>query len=477
MPLLLTQADRCILSSIYAPGMVGGPPLRNGSIRLSFLVVIIAIYRVIDTREVAGLHRPRVGCGSLCSDTAPVKAFISLTCNRSQSDWNHTHSLSIIERRGEIRPRIPSPGDDVGEEDKLYGRSRSRAGTVVMTSMRAAVLTSNQTLMTRDSEVPVPEPDEALVAISHVGICGSDVHFYREGHIGRVEVDYPFVLGHESAGRVVEIGSNVTSLDPGDEVAIEPGIPCGRCPYCKRGKYELCPDVKFMGSPPDDGALTEYVSWHEDFIYPLPDGMSTKSGALCEPLSCGLHTVWQGGVETGDSVLVTGSGPIGILAMAAARGTGATDVVITGRHDEKLAVAEQMGATRTVNVQTEDALTAVQNHTEGRGVDVVVEAAGSESAIDTAMDAVRPGGTVVLYGMAGELTATYDVMRTIRDEITIRGAFRYANTYPAAISLVEDGRVDVESIIDFEMPLVDADAAFQRVIQENLVKGMISVGN
>lgn len=347
--------------------------------------------------------------------------------------------------------------------------------TNAMKEMRAAVLTSDQTLTIQEREVPTPGPDEALVAIKHVGICGSDVHFYRDGHIGQVEVDYPFVLGHESAGRVVETGSNVTGLESDQPVAIEPGVPCGRCSFCKRGQYELCPDVTFMGSPPDDGALMEYVCWNKDFIYPLPDGMSTRAGALCEPLSCGLHTTKQGEVGTGDAVLVTGSGPIGILSLVAAKAAGAATLVITGRHDEKLEVAAGLGADRTVNVRYDDAMAAVEDQTDGRGVDVAIEAAGAESAIDTAMNSVRPGGTVVLYGMAGELKASYDVMRAIRDELTIRGAFRYANTYPTAISLVRDRGVDVEAIIDFVMPLADANAAFERVIEQNFVKGMISV--
>lgn len=344
-----------------------------------------------------------------------------------------------------------------------------------MTAMRVGVLTSNQTLGTQKRDVPVPGPEEVLIAITNVGICGSDIHFYQEGHIGQVEVDYPFVLGHESAGRVVEIGANVTGLEPDQPVAIEPGIPCGRCSYCKQGEYQLCPDVTFMGSPPDDGALAEFVCWDQNFVYPLPPGMSTRAAALCEPLSCGIHTAKMGGVEMGDSVLVTGSGPIGILSLAAARAAGASTLIITGRHDEKLDIASAFGADRTVNIKRKNPSVAVDEQTDGRGVDVAIEAAGADSAIDTAMNAVRPGGTVVLYGMASELTASYDVMETIRDEVTIQGAFRYANTYPAAISLVADGTVDVESIIDFELPLKEVDSAFKRVIEQDLVKGMITL--
>lgn len=343
-----------------------------------------------------------------------------------------------------------------------------------MTTSRTAVLTAPETITIEERERPAPGPDEALVAITHVGICGSDVHFYSEGHIGQVEVEYPFVLGHESAGRIVETGTEVTGLSPEQPVALEPGIPCGRCPDCKRGQYELCSHVRFMGSPPTDGALTEYVCWNEEFIYPLPDGMSPRAGALCEPLSCGLHTVRRGGVGPGDAVLVTGSGPIGILAVAAAKAAGATHVTITGRHDEKLAVAKTLGADRAVNIDTVDGSDAIVTATDERGVDVAIEAAGAESAIETAMDSVRPGGTVVLYGMASELAATIDVLQTIRDERTITGAFRYANTYPAAISLVENGVVDVESMIDFEFPLSRTAAAFEAVLEGNVVKGMIS---
>ena len=344
-----------------------------------------------------------------------------------------------------------------------------------MTGMRTAVLTDNREFSIEERPVPSPGPDEVLVAIEHVGICGSDVHFYKEGHIGEVRVEYPFVLGHESAGHIVETGVDVTEFDPDDPVAIEPGVPCGRCRFCRAGDYELCPRIEFMASPPDDGALTEYVSWPAEFVYPLPERMSTREAALCEPLSCGIHTVRMGGVGMGDAVLVTGSGPIGILALAAADAAGASDLLITGRHDEKLAVAEALGADRTINVREEAAMDVIESYTDGDGVDVAIDASGAPSAIDTAIQGVRAGGTVVLYGFSSELTVSFDAVEAIRNELTIQGAFRYANTYDDAISLVAAGDIDVGSIIDFEMPLAAVGPAFERVIEDDVVKGMISL--
>lgn len=177
--------------------------------------------------------------------------------------------------------------------------------------MRAAVLTDTERFELRDRDRPTPASDEVLVAVRDVGICGSDVHYYERGRIGDHVATDPLILGHESAGVVVEVGADVDSHEPGDRVAMEPGVPCRRCEQCKRGEYHLCPDVEFMATLPDDGAFTEYVAWPADYAYALPDSVSTLEGALCEPLSVGIHACRRADVGVGDSVLVTGAGPIG----------------------------------------------------------------------------------------------------------------------------------------------------------------------
>lgn len=340
--------------------------------------------------------------------------------------------------------------------------------------MRSAVLTESLEFELENRSQPSPGPDDVLVAVRDVGICGSDVHYYEHGRIGEYVVDNPLVLGHESAGEVVETGENVSEFESGDRVTLEPGVPCRRCTHCKSGDYHLCEDVQFMATPPHDGAFSEFVSWPADYVYKLPKNVSTKEGALCEPLSVGIHACRRGNIGTGDSVLIAGTGPIGLLAMETARAAGATDIILTDVIDEKLEFAEERGADRTVNVAEESVTKAVNNYTEGTGVDVVIEASGAEPSIKSTLDVVRRGGTVVLVGLADEANVPFDVLDIIDNELDIHGSFRYKNTYQAAVDLLETESVDVEGLIDFESSLEDIDGAFQRALEPDVVKGMIS---
>src|SRR6476469_4004604 len=191
---------------------------------------------------------------------------------------------------------------------------------------RAAVLTGPGRIVVEDRPVPEPGPREVLVEISAVGVCGSDVHYFEHGRIGDFVFEAPLVLGHESAGRVAALGEGVTRHAVGDRVTLEPGVPCGRCRECRAGRYNLCPDVVFFATPPVDGAFTNHVAIHEDFAFALPDELSDEAGALMEPLSVGIWACRKAGVGLGDRVLVTGAGPIGLLAAQVARAAGASRV-------------------------------------------------------------------------------------------------------------------------------------------------------
>ena len=342
--------------------------------------------------------------------------------------------------------------------------------------MRTAVLTEIETFEFEERPRHTPGSEEVLVAVEEVGICGSDVHYYEHGRIGDYVVDDPLVLGHESAGRVVEAGEQVEGLESGDRVALEPGVPCRRCDHCKQGAYHLCESVQFMATPPHDGAFAEYVTWPADFAFRLPDGVSLTEGALCEPLSVGLHACERGDVGTGDTVLITGAGPIGVLAMAAARAAGATDVIVTDVIGEKLDRARDRGADRAIDVSKTDLGAAVEAYTDGVGADVVIEASGAGPAIQSTVDAVRRGGTIVLVGLADEATVPLDVLGIIDNEIDLLGSFRYDNTYPTAIALLEDDAIDLESLVDFRLPLSEIETAFQRATDPSVVKGMLSLG-
>ena len=339
--------------------------------------------------------------------------------------------------------------------------------------MRVAVLSPELELTLEERKQPTPDTDEVLVQMRSVGICGSDVHYYEHGRIGDYVVDSPLVLGHESAGEVVAVGSDVDDSRVGDRVTLEPGVPCRRCEHCARGEYNLCPDVTFMATPPDDGAFAEYVAWPADFAYTLPDTVSLDEGALVEPLSVGIHVARRASVGLGDSVLITGCGPIGLLVMETVRAAGATEIVVSDVVPEKLALADERGADLAIDVGEEDLAAAVDDATDGRGVDVVVEASGAPPAVQGAFDAVRRGGSVVLVGLAPDADVPLDTNEIIDNELDVFGSFRYRNTYPAAIDLLADGAVDVEGIVDFEATLDDVDSAFQRAQAPETVKGMI----
>src|SRR5919205_2407101 len=192
-----------------------------------------------------------------------------------------------------------------------------------------------------------------LVEIRAVGVCGSDVHYYEEGRIGSFVVDEPLILGHESMGTVVALGEGATKHQVGERVALEPGVPDMTCRECRAGRYNLCPNVRFFATPPIDGAFANYVAIHEDFAFALPDNLSDNAGALMEPLSVGIWSCRKAGVRAGDHVLVTGAGPIGILASNGAIAQGATEVTITDVAPERLQMAQKTGATRAINVSKE----------------------------------------------------------------------------------------------------------------------------
>jgi L-iditol 2-dehydrogenase len=314
---------------------------------------------------------------------------------------------------------------------------------------RAAVLTGPGRIVVEDRPVPEPGPREVLVEVSAVGVCGSDVHYYEHGRIGDFVVEAPLVLGHESAGRVVALGEGATRHAVGDRVTLEPGVPCGRCRECRAGRYNLCADVVFFATPPVDGAFANYVTIHEDFAFALPDAMSDEAGALMEPLSVGIWACRKGGVTAGDRVLVTGAGPIGLLAMQVARAAGAS-VTVSDVSEPRLALAERTGAARTV-----------RGDVSGIEADCLIECSGHPAALAAGIAALRPAGTAVVVGMGPGTTAELPLALVQERELWLTGTFRYANTYPTAIALVADGRVDVEAIITGHFGLEETEAALR----------------
>lgn len=324
-------------------------------------------------------------------------------------------------------------------------------------SNRAAVLYGAHDLRIEDVPTPEPGPREVLVEVAAVGVCGSDVHYYEEGRIGPFVVEQPLILGHETSGVVVARGVEARRHRVGQRVALEPGVPCGRCRQCREGRYNLCPHVRFFATPPVDGTFARYQTIHEDFAFPVPDSMSDEAAALVEPLSVGLWACRKGRVSPGDHVLITGAGPIGLVALQAARAFGATTVTVTDVNPRRLDVARELGASATVRVDTEEI--------GDLGADVLLECSGAPPALRAGLAALRPAATAVLVGMGAEEVPL--PLATVQNaELWVTGTFRYANTYPAAIALVAAGRVELDRLVTGRFPLHEAEAALRATAED-----------
>lgn len=316
-------------------------------------------------------------------------------------------------------------------------------------SNRAAVLHGVHDLRIESRPAPDPGPHEVLIEVRAVGVCGSDVHYYEHGRIGGYVVREPLVLGHEASGVVVGLGAAAQRLPVGTRVALEPGVPCGRCRECRSGRYNLCPHVRFFATPPVDGAFANYVVLHEDFAHPVPDSVSDDAAALIEPFSVGLWAAQRARVRPGDDVLITGAGPIGLLAAAAAALAGATSVTVTDVRAHRLAIASAFGATAT-----HDSASGPLD----RPADVLIECSGHPRATAEGIAALRPAGRAVLVGMgADEITIPASALQGRELEVT--GTFRYANTYPVAIAAAAAGRVPLDLLVTHRFDLGDAEQA------------------
>jgi L-iditol 2-dehydrogenase len=344
--------------------------------------------------------------------------------------------------------------------------------------IKAAVLHGIGDLRIEDVPMPAIKNDQdVLVKMAAVGVCGSDVHYYTHGRIGDWVVEQPLILGHESAGIVVEVGSAVTHLKVGDRVALEPGIPCGTCRVCRIGRYNLCRDVLFLATPPVNGAFVEYLVHHAQYTYRLPDSMSLEEGAMLEPLAVGMHATARGEVGGGDSVAILGCGPIGLMTLQAARAQGASLSIAVDLVENRLELARKLGATHTINAKNEDVVRKVEEITAGEGVDIVFETAGTGATVSQTVDVVRTGGTIVPVGLGGDDMVPLNVIKMVVNEIRVVPINRYANVYQRAIPLVADGRIDVKSLITGERPLAEVKDALNLSIKEpeSTMKTMIKI--
>lgn len=328
-------------------------------------------------------------------------------------------------------------------------------------------------------ERPIPEvkPDEVLVKLEYVGICGSDMHYYETGAIGNYVVEPPFVLGHEPGGVVVEVGSNVTHLKVGDKVALEPGKTCGKCEFCRTGKYNLCPDVIFFATPPVDGVFQEYVAHEAALCFKLPENVDTLEGALIEPLAVGFHAANQGGAHAGQTAVVMGSGCIGLVSMMALKAEGVSKVYVVDVMQKRLDKALELGADGVINAMEEDAVEALMRLTNGAGCDLAIETAGTEITTRQCIHAVKKGATIVCVGYSKTGEMTLPMSLALDKEIRFETVFRYRHIYPMAIDAVAAGKVNLKGIVTDIFEFDDIQNAMDKSVADkaNIVKAVVKI--
>ncbi|MDO4324992.1 MAG: NAD(P)-dependent alcohol dehydrogenase [bacterium] len=343
--------------------------------------------------------------------------------------------------------------------------------------MKVAVMNGIGKMGFEEREIPKPAANEVLVKLEYVGICGSDLHYYETGAIGNYVVEPPFVLGHEPGGIVVEVGKDVHHLKVGDRVALEPGKTCGHCEFCREGKYNLCPDVVFFATPPVDGVFQEYVAHEADLCFKLPENVSTLEGALIEPLAVGFHAAIQGDAHLGQKAVVMGAGCIGLVCMMALKARGVSEVYVVDVLDNRLQKALELGATGVIHGLNEDVLEHINQLTGGKGVDLVIETAGTETTTRQAIQMAKKGSTIVLvgYSKTGEMTLPMSLV--LDKELTFKSVFRYRHIYPMAIEAVSSGKVNLKGIVTDIFPLEEAQKAMDYSISHkaDIVKAVIQI--
>lgn len=326
--------------------------------------------------------------------------------------------------------------------------------------MRSIQLVAPRTLEEREMPQP-PDPGhgEVTVRIRAVGVCGSDLHWYHDGRIGDFPAAYPQVLGHEPAGDVIAIGPGVHDLAIGDGVVLEPSLTCGHCEHCLKGRHNNCIQTVFMGGPQAPGMFREYVTLPAGNCTRFPKEFSYVTATLAEPLAVMMHMLELTEIHVGDTVAVTGAGPIGMLCAAVARAAGASRIFIADRLPYRLKMALTMGADVAVDTTAQSLVETVLDATRGRGVDVVIEAAGSAETVNAAIQMARMGGSVMLIGILSELYPKIDIHTAMAKELDLQTLKRSNHRSQEALNLLSSGRIPT-SLVTHTLPLAETPKAF-----------------
>jgi L-iditol 2-dehydrogenase len=334
--------------------------------------------------------------------------------------------------------------------------------------MKAIRLFGINDLRIDDVPMPTPQANEVLLQTMSVGVCGSDVHYFQEGGTGSLRMDRPLILGHEFSARIA------SGPDQGMLVTVDPALNCGECEFCKEGNPNFCENLRFAGSEDTDGAMQTFLAWPRKAIYPLPSIMTPEEGAMLEPLGIAIHALRLGKVFPGMDIGVFGTGPIGLLTIMMAKLAGAGRIFATDRLPDRLQVAQECGATHVFQAdgsETGPILSATGN----RGLDVTFETAGDDgSAVETAIETAKPGGTTVLVGIPSEDITQFTASAARRRGLTIKLSRRMKNTYPLSIQLVSTGQINLKPLITHIFPLEAYQKAFQTATSRQGIKVVIN---
>lgn len=301
-------------------------------------------------------------------------------------------------------------------------------------------------------------PDEVLVRVRASAVCGSDLHIARGRH---PSAPLPVTIGHEFSGDAEAVGSGVTTIRPGTRVTVEPCIVCGTCEACRHGNYGYCEHISYTYRN-GDGAMADYVVVKEPYVYPLPDYLSYETGALMEPLSVATHAVRRAGIGLGDHVLIIGDGAIGLLIAAMCRKSGASQIIMGGHSDKRMAIAMELGATDAVNTHAEDLETAVRRLTGGRGVEKSFECVGRAACFHQAINTLRHNGTATIVGIYEDQNLNFAPARLITHELHVQGTQGYCWDFPVAIDAAKD--IALEKLISHRFPLSELQAALDTAL-------------
>ncbi|KAJ6125650.1 hypothetical protein N7471_012967 [Penicillium samsonianum] len=358
----------------------------------------------------------------------------------------------------------PVPLDQLNSQQGVRTSVGDRVPLQVSHSNPSLQVTADHKLKSVDTPVYAPNPGEALVHIKATGICGSDIHFWKTGRIGSLVFEGDCIIGHEASGIVLQCGEGVNHLKPGDRVAVEPGVPCEHCFLCDEGRYNLCEHVQFAGVYPYEGTIQRYKNHPAKWLHKLPDNVTFAEGALLEPLSVVMHGVKSAGLSLGRGVVVCGAGPIGLIALAAARASGAHPIVVTDLEPSRLAFAKDfVPSCITYEVdRTKDskdnaeAIRALFGSGEYVAPETILECTGVESSVCTAAYTVRRGGTVMVIGVGKAIMNNLPFMHISLAEIDLRFINRYRDTWPPAIACLSGGILELKKLVSHVFPLEKA---------------------